>query len=201
MEQSLTPVFLLSTWDVALPLSTFLEDLLATPIPENPTGMDPYIAINQQRVKRIRKTVQLTHATQVAVGAMPGELKWLVINEHWCGDGAQILPVVEAVEQAAGGKVEVRAVFRDLNLEVMDAFLTNGARGIPKVVGMDSEGRVYGTFGPRPEEASDRVREIKADPERAHTYSEVLHKWYATDKQQAIQRELVRDLVASAPVL
>ncbi len=201
MEQSLTPAFLLSTWDVAVPLSTFLEDLLTTPIPENPTGMDPYIAINQQRVKRIRKTVRLTDATRAAVETMPVGLKWLVITEHWCGDGAQILPVVEAVEQAAGGKVEVRAVFRDQNLEVMDAFLTNGTRSIPKVVGLDAEGRVYGTFGPRPEEASDLVKEIKADPDRAHTYSEVLHKWYATDKQQAIQRELVRDLVATAPVV
>lgn len=201
MEQSLTPAFLLSTWDVAQPLSAFLEDLLATPIPENPTGMDPYIAINQQRVKRIRKTVRLTDATQTAVETLPGGLKWLVITEHWCGDGAQILPVVEAVEQLAGGKVEVRALFRDQNLEVMDAFLTNGARGIPKVVGMDAEGRVYGTFGPRPEEASDLVKKIKADPDRAHTYSEVLHKWYAADKQEAIQRELVRDLVAAAPVV
>lgn len=201
MEQSLTPAFLLSTWDAAQPLSAFLNDLLATPIPENPTGMEPYIAINQQRVKRIRKTVHLTDATQVAVETMPVGLKWLVINEHWCGDGAQILPVVEAVERAAGGKVEVRAVFRDQNLEVMDAFLTNGTRSIPKVVGMDAEGRVYGTFGPRPEEASDLVKEIKADPVRAHTYSEVLHKWYAADKQQAIQRELVRDLVAAAPVV
>jgi thiol-disulfide isomerase/thioredoxin len=200
MENTLSPASLLSYWDVAQPLSTFLEDLLATPIPPNPTGMDPFIAINQQRVKRIRKTVQLTDATRIAVGAMPGGLKWLVINEHWCGDGAQILPVVEAVQQAAGGKVEVRALFRDQNLEVMDAFLTNGARGIPKVVGMDAEGRVYGTFGPRPEEASDLVKEIKADPERAHTYSEALHKWYAADKQQAIQRELVRDLVAAAVV-
>lgn len=201
MEQSLTPAFLLSTWDAAQPLSAFLDDLLATPIPENPTGMEPYIAINQQRVKRIRKTVHLTDATQAAVETMPVGLKWLVINEHWCGDGAQILPVVEAVERAAGGKVEVRAVFRDQNLEVMDAFLTNGTRSIPKVVGLDAEGRVYGTFGPRPEEASELVKEIKADPERAHTYSEVLHKWYATDKQQAIQRELVRDLVAAAPVV
>ena len=201
MEQSLTPAFLLSSWDAAQPLSAFLDDLLATPIPENPTGMEPYIAINQQRVKRIRKTLVLSDATQTAVGRMPNGLKWLVINEHWCGDGAQILPVVEAVEQAAGGKVEVRAVFRDQNLEVMDAFLTNGTRSIPKVVGLDAEGRVYGTFGPRPEEASDLVKEIKADPDRAHTYSEVLHKWYATDKQQAIQRELVRDLVATAPVV
>jgi len=196
MEQSLTPAFLLSTWDDAQPLSTFLEDLLATPAQLDSDGLGKYIAINQQRVKRIRKTVQLTDATRIAVGAMPGGLKWLVINEHWCGDGAQILPVVEAVQQAAGGKVEVRALFRDQNLEVMDAFLTNGARGIPKVVGMDAEGRVYGTFGPRPEEASDLVKEIKADPERAHTYSEALHKWYAADKQQAIQRDLVRDLVA-----
>ena len=201
MEQSLTPAFLLSTWDAAQPLSAFLDDLLATPIPENPTGLEPYIAINQQRVKRIRKTVHLTDATQAAVETMPVGLKWLVINEHWCGDGAQILPVVEAVERAAGGKVEVRAVFRDQNLEVMDAFLTNGTRSIPKVVGLDAEGRVYGTFGPRPEEASDLVKKIKADPELAHTYSEVLHKWYATDKQQAIQRELVRDLVATAPLL
>jgi hypothetical protein len=41
------------------------------------------------------------------------------------------------------------------------------------------------------------VVRIKSDPERAHQYNEELHKWYAIDRQHAIQRE-VRELISKA---
>lgn len=199
MENTRTPAFLLRYWDAAKPLSAFLEDLMATPAQLDSDGLGKYIAINQQRVKRIRKTMQLSDDVRSRVEQAPAGLRWLVINEHWCGDGAQILPVVEAVEQLSGGKIAVRALLRDENLDLMDAFLTDGARSIPKIVGLNPDGMVYGTFGPRPQEAVELVRRVKSDPETAPTYSEVLHKWYADDKQASIQKELVEALVDNAP--
>lgn len=195
MENTRTPAFLLSSWDAAKPLSAFLEDLMAAPVHPDSDGLDKYIAINQQRVKRIRKTMRLNDEVRSRVEHAPAGLRWLVINEHWCGDGAQILPVVEAVEQLAGGKIEVRALLRDENLELMDGFLTDGARSIPMIIGLNPDGTVYGTFGPRPREAVELVRRVKSNPETAPTYSEVLHKWYADDKQASIQRELTEALV------
>ena len=114
----------------------------------------------------------------------------LVLNEFWCGDGAQILPVHEAMVVATEGKLEVRVLMRDAHLEVMDLFLTNGGRAIPKTVLMNEALEVLGTWGPRPSEAMDLVKRIKSDPEVAHTYSQQVHKWYTQDKQQNIQAEL-----------
>jgi hypothetical protein len=79
----------------------------------------------------------------VKVGA-----KMLVLNEFWCGDGAQILPVQEALAQASEGRLEVRVLMRDENVEVMDLFLTNGGRAIPKTLLLDEELQVLGTWAP-----------------------------------------------------
>ena len=114
----------------------------------------------------------------------------LVLNEFWCGDGAQILPVHEALVRASEGMLEVRVLMRDEHVEVMDLFLTNGGRAIPKTVLLDEGLQVLGTWGPRPEEAMALVKRIKSDPAIAHTYSQEVHKWYTQDKQQNIQAEL-----------
>ena len=114
----------------------------------------------------------------------------LVLNEFWCGDGAQILPVHEALVRVSEGKLEVRVLMRDAHVEVMDLFLTNGGRAIPKTVLLDADLQVLGTWGPRPEEAMALVKRIKSDPAIAHTYSQEVHKWYTQDKQQNIQAEL-----------
>ena len=84
----------------------------------------------------------------------------------------------------------MRVLLRDDNLEIMDLFLTNGGRAIPKTVLLDEDFQVLGTWGPRPSEAMALVKRIKSDPAIAHTYSQEVHKWYTQDKQQNIQAEL-----------
>ena len=176
-------------WDRALPIDQYLEDLLgAVPHEEDPYAK--YLVINQQRVKRLTQRLHLEPETEMAaLNAKPGT-KWLILNEHWCGDGAQIVPVQAAIALASKGRIEARVLFRDQNLELMDQFLTNGGRSIPKTIQLDSEFRVTTSWGSRPAEAQELVMRVKADPERAHLYSEELHKWYAVDRQQAIQSEL-----------
>jgi hypothetical protein len=176
-------------WDRALPIDQYLEDLLGV-VPHEEDPYAKYLVINQQRVKRIKQRLHLEPETEMAaLNAKPGT-KWLILNEHWCGDGAQIVPVQAAIALASKGRIEARVLFRDQNLELMDQFLTNGGRSIPKTIQLDSEFRVTTSWGSRPAEAQELVMRVKADPERAHLYSEELHKWYAVDRQQAIQSEL-----------
>ena len=176
-------------WDRALPIDQYLENLLGT-VPHEEDPYARYLVINQQRVKRIKQRLHLEPETEAAaLHAHPGT-KWLILNEHWCGDGAQIVPVQAAIALASKGLIEARVLFRDQNLELMDQFLTNGGRSIPKTIQLDSEFRVTTSWGSRPAEAQELVMRVKADPERAHLYSEELHKWYAVDRQQAIQSEL-----------
>lgn len=176
-------------WDRALPIDQYLENLLGT-VPHEEDPYAQYLVINQQRVKRIKQRLSLEPETEMAaLNAKPGT-KWLILNEHWCGDGAQIVPVQAAIALASKGRIEARVLFRDQNLELMDQFLTNGGRSIPKTIQLDGEFRVTTSWGSRPAEAQELVMRVKADPERAHLYSEELHKWYAVDRQQAIQSEL-----------
>ena len=191
MEKSL----LENGWNKAVSVTEHLDGLrVAVPNPdENEAPYDKYIPINQQRVKRIRKSLAkggLRGDLQAAAAGLRAGTRMLVLNEFWCGDGAQILPVHEALEAEAAGKLEVRVLLRDENVDVMDLFLTNGGRSIPKTVLLDADLNVLGTWGPRPEEAMALVRRIKSDPVLAHTYSQEVHKWYTADKQQNIQAEL-----------
>lgn len=192
---SLAAALIRQGWETAHSITAHLDGLSdATPNPDQEAApYDKYIPINQQRVKRIRKSLAkqgLSAALSDAVRGVKAGTKMLVLNEFWCGDGAQILPVHEAMVHASEGRLEVRALMRDDNLEVMDLFLTNGGRAIPKTVLLGEDLQVLGTWGPRPEEAMALVKRIKSDPAIAHTYSQEVHKWYTQDKQQNIQAEL-----------
>jgi len=176
-------------WGRALPIEDYLDDLLGT----TPADDDPYakyLVINQQRVKRLTQRLRLEPETEVAaLNAKPGT-KWLILSEHWCGDGAQIIPVQAAIARASNGRITARVLFRDQNLELMDQFLTNGGRSIPKTIQLNDSFDLVANWGPRPAEAQELVLRIKSDPDRAHTYNEELHKWYAVNRQQACQEEL-----------
>ena len=193
----LTPAeqaFVSQAWKRADPITTHLDGLMAaTPRDEKDAPYDKYIPINQKRVKRIRKALAnkgLREELSAVATSLPRGARMLVLNEFWCGDGAQILPVHEAIVLASGGALDVRVLMRDDNLEVMDLFLTNGGRSIPKTVLLNEDGQVLGTWGPRPQEAMDLVKRIKSDPAIARTYSQEVHRWYTQDATQATQAEL-----------
>jgi Thioredoxin len=155
-------------------------------------GLSAYVPQNLQRMNRIAKTLELDAAMIQAVGELAHPTHWLVLSEHWCGDAAQSLPVLQAIAQRSGGKIDLKIVYRDANPELMDAYLTGQSRSIPKVIQLDSHLNLTGIWGPRPNVAQKLVLELKANPETAPKYAEILHKWYADDRQQSIQRELLK---------
>ncbi|WP_088005755.1 thioredoxin family protein [Indiicoccus explosivorum] len=84
----------------------------------------------------------------------------LAITEDWCGDAMVNNPILRKV--AEKGDFEVRCVYRDQNLELMDRYLTNGGRSIPKYIFLSPEGEVLGTWGPRAPEIQQFVTEERA---------------------------------------
>lgn len=71
----------------------------------------------------------------------------LVITEDWCGDAMLNNPILRRVAEAA--MLDVRAVLRDENLDLIDRYLTNGGRSIPVYLLLDSDGEVLSKWGPR----------------------------------------------------
>ena len=149
-----------------------------------------YISLNQHRMQRVEKTYEPGVAIIEQLKALKRKTYWLVLTEHWCGDASQILPVFNALEELSEGKIEMKLVYRDLNPELMDAYLTNGTRSIPKLVQLDEHLSVTAVWGPRPTIAQNLVKKLKSNPATAADYATGLHLWYAKDKQQSLETEI-----------
>ena len=148
------------------------------------------LPLNWQRSTRIEKTFQLEEGLRSQLESLDKKLTWLIITEPWCGDSAQSLPAIAKIAEASHGMIELRIVLRDQNIELMDAFLTNGKRGIPKLIQLDENGHAINTWGPRPKESQELIDRLKQDPDFTEIYKEELHKWYAHDHCISIQKEL-----------
>lgn len=172
-----------------------IDELLAqgkTTGPQQSADLTEYTRLNVQRMRRIDKTVQLQPALQAAVAALRHNYIWLVITEGWCGDAAQIVPVLEATAQASGGRLQTRYLLRDENLDLMDQYLTNGGRSIPKLVVLRADTLAeVAQWGPRPAEVQALFMQMKASGASHSEFVEKLHGWYAHDKTQSTQQELL----------
>jgi Thioredoxin len=152
--------------------------------------LQTYIELNQHRMNRLDKRVALSPEIIESIASINEKIYWIVLTEHWCGDAAQILPVLNRIAEKSESKIELKLIYRDENLELMDKFLTNGARAIPKLIQLNDQLEIKNQWGPRPQSAQELVIHLKSNPETAASYSEQVHKWYAQNKQQEIQNEV-----------
>jgi len=150
--------------------------------------------LNQARMKRLDRKPKLTKAIADFLSGLDRELILLTLTEGWCGDAAQILPVLNWMADATG-KLQLYTLLRDEHPALMNEFLTDGSRSIPKVIILDAGTKeVLGSWGPRPAPAQQIVIDYKNAPEPKSDYAEMqkqLHVWYARDKTATTQAELV----------
>ncbi|WP_129714267.1 thioredoxin family protein [Pedobacter sp. SYP-B3415] len=156
--------------------------------PDHSEGMVLYSRMNVQRMNRLDKTVTVSEELQEATSALPAGTRLLVISEGWCGDAAQIVPVIE--QAARLGHVPLKLVLRDQHLELIDAHLTNGGRAIPVLLVIDAEGRLLGSWGPRPQVLQELMAGWKKETTDFMVVAEQVHGWYAKDKTRTTQQEL-----------
>ena len=155
-------------------------------------AMVNYAKMNATRMRRIDKHVALSPELHDITTSLKRPQKWTVITEGWCGDAAQIVPVLHKAAEAAGEDVELKLVLRDLHLELMDQYLTNGGRSIPKLIVGDAEtGEELFSWGPRPAEAQKLYTHLKETKAPFKEAAEKLHKWYADNKTRDTQQELI----------
>ena len=100
---------------------------------EQSEALTNYSLLNDRRMKRLDKTIKLSIETVQEIKTIKEPQTWLVITEGWCGDAAQNLPVINKIA-ALNENIDLKLVLRDEHLELMDLFLTNGGRAIPKLI-------------------------------------------------------------------
>ncbi|MBE15380.1 MAG: thioredoxin family protein [Cytophagaceae bacterium] len=160
--------------------------------PVQTEALAQYTMLNQRRMKRLDKTLKLSEAHIAQIKAYDTPVIWLVLTETWCGDAAQSLPMMHKIAQL-NPLIDLKIVFRDQNLELMDAFLYRGGRSIPKLIAFDPEQQsILGEWGPRPTQATKLVDLYKEEhgsltPE----FKQDLQLWYTKDRGQDIASDLL----------
>jgi hypothetical protein len=154
-----------------------------------------YTKMNVQRMKRVEKTAILTDEVITAINNVKQHYRFLVITEGWCGDAAQIVPVIDKIVSTAPDKFSLRLTLRDEHLSLMDAHLTNGGRAIPVLLILNEKDElVLPKWGPRPAILQSLRQQWKNEGLDSVKIGELLHTWYAKDKTQETQKELAEVL-------
>ena len=56
-----------------------------------------YSELNETRMNRLDKTIKITTENEQFLSSLEAEYIWLVLSEGWCGDAAQILPIINKI--------------------------------------------------------------------------------------------------------
>ena len=159
--------------------------------PNQSEDLTNYSMLNDRRMKRLDKTIKISEETRQKVQALKETQTWLVLTEGWCGDAAQNLPVLNKIAEL-NENINMKFVLRDENLELMDLFLTNGGRSIPKLIALDKNNNVLKTWGPRPSFANSMVAEYKAKNGNLDAqFKQDLQVWYNKDKGKSTQEDFI----------
>ncbi|MEO2059882.1 MAG: thioredoxin family protein [Mesonia sp.] len=173
-----------------------MEALLAegkSTAPQQDENLTEYSKMNLRRMNRWEKTLKISTTAEAKIKAYEGKMIWLVISEGWCGDAAHSLPVIHQLADL-NPNIEMRVVLRDQHEDLMNQFLTNGGKSIPKLIMYDVDQKeVIADWGPRPTTATQMVEDYKAKHGQVDIeFREQLQLWYNKDRGQNIIDDLLK---------
>lgn len=186
--------------DASMDYQSYREMIYALLLDNKTTGdnhSESYIEYTQMNVRRMNrwdKTAKLSSEIIAKVKKITEPQHWLVITEAWCGDAAQNIPYIVKLA-AENPLIKVSFILRDQYPEIMDAYLTEGARSIPKLIALNENlTKEIFTWGPRPNFLQQRLKAYKADPKglTGKEFAEGAHLWYAKDKNRSLEEELLQ---------
>ena len=141
-------------------------------------------------MQRLDKTIVLSEDFKKTLDKITGDYLLLTLTEGWCGDAAQLVPLFACIEKYHP-KLKLKILLRDEHPQIMEKYLTNGSRSIPKIICLDEKTLIEKfNWGPRPEALQSLVIPmIKSGATKAEK-SLFIQKWYNSDKTLTAQKEL-----------
>ncbi len=171
-----------------------LDELLAnnmTTGSNQSESMLNYARLNNKRMSKWQKIGKLSPELVEKLEEIQSPMTWLVVTEGWCGDAAQVLPFIQKMVEL-NQNIDLKLILRDEYPEVIDQFLTNGGRSIPKLIALDGQLNVLGNWGPRPAPIQKEFLENKITLQRTgKEFTEYMYLWYAKDRGVTTQKEFL----------
>lgn len=148
-----------------------------------------YVKLNRSRQDRWLKKLKLNEKLVHLVKQINTPQTWYAITEPWCGDAAHNLPVFYLLSQL-NEHIEFKIVLRDTPPFMIEEYLTNGGKSVPKIVVRNEKEEDLFTWGPRPKEAQDLMLSFKENNTPFEEQKIILQQWYNKNKGEDIQREI-----------
>ena len=172
------------------------ETILGQENPQPPYDSEDYInytKLNYSRMKRWLANMELDEELAETIKGIKGKQHWIIITEPWCGDAAHSVPfLVRLAELNPGFTYELQ--YRDREPSLIESYLTNGTRGIPKLIVRNEAGEDLFTWGPRPAVAQELINSLKEKETSMEDGIMALQQWYNIDKGQSLQEEIKKEL-------
>lgn len=158
-----------------------------------------YSKLNNSRMRRLDKTFKISEDTAENLRSITKNQIWIVLTEGWCGDAAHSLPVINKMVENSEG-INLKILLRDENEELMNKFLTNGNKSIPKLIMLDADtNELIDSWGPRPTEAAEMVnKQMERHGILDADFKKDLQVWYNANKGTNIEEDILALLCVTA---
>jgi hypothetical protein len=168
-------------------------DILNSPNPAAPYNNPDYLnytRLNWSRQQRWLKIGVLNPELTNAIEKISKPQLWTVITEAWCGDASHTIPFLHRLSEL-NPLIKVDYQLRDSSPFLIESYLTNGTRSIPKIIIADENGADLATWGPRPAECQRLYLQMVKDHVEMSEKKIALQKWYNDDKGESFQLEFL----------
>src|SRR5690554_6935139 len=152
-----------------------------------------YFKLNRSRQRRWLKTAEINADLAQIIKSIDKKQTWYLITEPWCGDAAHNVPFIYKMTEL-NPNIELKIVWRDTAPYMIEDYLTNGGKSIPKLVIRDENEKDLHVWGPRPAECQTLYEQLKAENADFEKQKIELQNWYNKDKGQSVQKEFVEML-------
>ena len=152
-----------------------------------------FVKLNNSRLNRWNKKLEIPEEVISELNKIDSPQTWILIVEHWCGDAANIAPVINKMAES-NDNITLDIQLRDSEPFLIEQYLTNGGKSVPKLIVRDKNKDDLFTWGPRPSQCQAMVMRNKDSEMTAHDKKHAIQLWYNVDKGQSAFKEIA-DLV------
>lgn len=167
-------------WNTYMGLFDDILEKRHTDAPYDKDAYLNYVQLNNARIHRWIKKNPIDEATIATIKAIDTPQKWILITEPWCGDAAHSTPLIHLLAEL-NPNITLEVELRDSS-DLIDSYLTNGGKSIPKLVVRDENDKDLFVWGPRPVDAQTIVMDMKAEEQPYEEVNKVIQAWYNKDK-------------------
>jgi len=171
----------------------YFEAVLAEP-KKYPLYTDPeylsYTKLNWSRMNRWLKRFEVNAEIKAQIAVVTEPQQWILITEPWCGDAAHSVPQILKIA-ALNPNIRLEIQLRDSEPYLINDYLTNGGKSIPKLIVRNKAGEDLFTWGPRPQHAQALYQKMQEEQRTFEEIKEALQRWYNEDKGAELQHEFL----------